>query len=189
DGAVEAAGAALESGAGAHELLMAAAEQWSDRAGGSSGALWSAALMAMGASLGNRGSYDASDLVASAVSARDAMAELGNAAPGDKTVLDAVYPFVEVLQTEIDKGRPAGESLRAAAEASTRAAAGTAPMRPRKGRARPLAERSVGHPDPGAVSFALIVTALAANVDAWADTWGATWADNSRHGAAVPEDA
>ena len=44
---------------------------------------------------------------------------------------------------------------------ATRAAAATAALRPRKGRARPLAERSVGSPDPGAVSFALIVTALA----------------------------
>ena len=37
----------------------------------------------------------------------------------------------------------------------------TAQLRPKKGRARPLAERSVGHPDPGAVSFALIVDAVA----------------------------
>jgi D-erythrulose 4-kinase len=192
DGAVEAARAALESGAGVHELLMAAGEQWSDRAGGSSGALWSAALMAVAARLGNRNCYDASDLVASAAAARDAMAELGGAAPGDKTVLDAVYPFVEALQTEIDQGRSLGESLRAAAAASTRAAAGTAPMRPRKGRARPLAERSVGHPDPGAVSFALIVTALAANVDDWVEGWVDDWADsranNPRRHTAVPGD-
>ena len=157
---------------------MAAAEQWSDRAGGSSGALWSAALMAMAARLGNRDSYDSSDLVGSAVAARDAMAELGNATPGDKTVLDAVYPFVEVLQTEIDRGRPVAEALRAAADVSTRAAADTAPLRPRKGRARPLAERSVGHPDPGAVSFALIVTALADNASAWVES--------SRRPTAVP---
>ncbi|MFB9646683.1 DAK2 domain-containing protein, partial [Microbacterium terregens] len=35
-----------------------------------------------------------------------------------------------------------------------------AAMRPRKGRARPLAERSIGTPDAGATSFALIAAAL-----------------------------
>jgi dihydroxyacetone kinase len=33
-------------------------------------------------------------------------------------------------------------------------------MTPRIGRARPLAERSIGTPDPGAVSLGLIVTAI-----------------------------
>ena len=168
DGAVDAAGAAIERGAGVHELLMAAAEQWSDWAGGSSGALWSAALMAVAAALGNRDSYGATDLVRSAVAGRDAMAVLGDAKPGDKTVLDAVYPFVAALQTEVDEGRPVAQALQAAAGVATRAAADTAPLRPRKGRARPLAERSVGTPDPGAVSFALIVTALADKAGAWA---------------------
>jgi dihydroxyacetone kinase len=34
-------------------------------------------------------------------------------------------------------------------------------MRPRIGRARPLAERSVGHADAGAVSFGYIVRTIA----------------------------
>ena len=181
DGAVDAAGAAIERGAGVHELLMAAAEQWSDSAGGSSGALWSAALMAVAGALGNRDSYGATDLVSSAVAGRDAMAVLGGAKPGDKTVLDAVYPFVAALQTEVDEGRPVAQALQAAAGVATRAAAGTAPLRPRKGRARPLAERSVGTPDPGAVSFALIVTALADKAGAWTEGPGGP--------AAVPGDS
>ena len=148
DGAVDAAGAAIERGAGVHELLMAAAEQWSDWAGGSSGALWSAALMAVAAALGNRDSYGATDLVSSAVAGRDAMAVLGDARPGDKTVLDAVYPFVAALQTEVDEGRPVAQALQAAAGVATRAAADTAPLRPRKGRARPLAEPERRHPGP-----------------------------------------
>jgi dihydroxyacetone kinase len=42
-----------------------------------------------------------------------------------------------------------------AAEVAAQAAEATAQLRPRLGRARPLAERSLGHPDAGAVSFAL----------------------------------
>jgi dihydroxyacetone kinase len=51
--------------------------------------------------------------------------------------------------------------LAEAAATATAAAAQTAALRPLKGRARPLAEKSLGHPDPGAVSFALIATAVA----------------------------
>ena len=41
------------------------------------------------------------------------------------------------------------------------AAQATAELRPKVGRARPLAERSVGTPDAGAVSMGMCVTAVA----------------------------
>ncbi|MCS0498871.1 DAK2 domain-containing protein, partial [Protaetiibacter mangrovi] len=46
--------------------------------------------------------------------------------------------------------------------AATEAAAATAELLPRMGRARPHAERSLGTPDAGAHSFGLVVTAAAA---------------------------
>jgi dihydroxyacetone kinase len=177
DGAAEAAAAAVRRGAGVREVLMAAGEEWSERAGGTSGALWSAALMALASSLRSRGSYGAADLVRAVTAARDAIVGLGQAELGDKTVVDALNPFVEVLSLEIAQGNEVPAALRTSAEAATNAAAATAALRPRKGRARPLAERSVGSPDPGAVSFALIVTALAAQADAWADDNGPSRAE------------
>ena len=59
-------------------------------------------------------------------------------------------------------------AMKAAAQDATRAAEATAPLRPKKGRARPLAERSIGSPDPGAVSFALVMSAIAEEVALWA---------------------
>jgi dihydroxyacetone kinase len=177
DGAAEAASMAVGRGAGVREVLMVAGEEWSERAGGTSGALWSAALMALASSLYSRGSYGASDLVEAVTAARDAMVGLGQAEPGDKTVVDAFSPFVDVLSQEIAEGRDVVPALRTAAEAATNAAAATAALRPRKGRARPLAERSVGSPDPGAVSFALIVTALADRAEAWAEDHGPSQAE------------
>jgi D-erythrulose 4-kinase len=161
DGALEIARAKLDRHAGVRELLAAASEEWSDRAGGASGALWSAALLGMASSLGNRDSYGADDLVDAAVAARDAMVALGQAEQGDKTIVDAVFPFVAALADEVGRGTDLEAALRMAAAAATQAAAATAPLRPRKGRARPLADRSVGTPDPGAVSFALAVTTMA----------------------------
>lgn len=161
DGALKVARDKLAHEPGVRELLTAASEEWSDQAGGASGALWSAALLAMASSLGNRASYDGNDLVKSAQAARDAMAALGQAEPGDKTIVDAVFPFVATLEAQVALGKAVPDALTMAAAAATQAAAATAPLRPRRGRARPLAERSVGTPDPGAVSFALVMTAVA----------------------------
>jgi dihydroxyacetone kinase len=46
------------------------------------------------------------------------------------------------------------------ADAASAAAAATAPLIPKRGRARPLAAKSVGHPDPGAISLALCAQAV-----------------------------
>jgi dihydroxyacetone kinase len=90
---------------------------------------------------------------------------------GDKTMLDALFPFVDTLVGQVDSGASLPEAWRSAAEACRTAAEATAPLIPRIGRARPLAERSVGTPDPGAVSLGLIVTAIGDVLgDAEADT-------------------
>jgi dihydroxyacetone kinase len=77
-------------------------------------------------------------------------------------MIDALVPFDEELRQHVGSGADLVGALRDAAVAVSRAAEDTAALTPRLGRARPLAERSVGHPDPGAVSFAVIVGALAA---------------------------
>ena len=83
----------------------------------------------------------------------DAITELGKAEPGDKTMVDALLPFRDAFREASDGGASVGSALAAAAAAATEAARRTADLRPLKGRARPLAEKSLGHPDPGAVSF------------------------------------
>jgi dihydroxyacetone kinase len=74
-------------------------------------------------------------------------------------------PFRDSFLTAFDAGTSVAASLAAAAEVATAAADGTSGLRPLKGRARPLAEKSLGHPDPGAVSFALIATRISAHTD------------------------
>jgi dihydroxyacetone kinase len=69
-----------------------------------------------------------------------AITELGGAKPGDRTMLDALYPFAEAFS----RGMPA------ALEAAVRGAEATAQMRPRLGRSSYLGDRVLGHPDPGA---------------------------------------
>ena len=150
-----------DQGAGAKTVLARAGEQWSAQAGGTSGALWGAMLAAAGRALGDTDPVDAAAQVRAAREALDALQRVGKAEPDDKTMLDAFIPCVQTLESEVQAGKPIGEAWRKAAEAAESAAQATAPMRPRIGRARPLAERSVGHADAGAVSFGYIVRTIA----------------------------
>jgi len=162
---VDAAAAAgeqnAEAGASVERVLTAAGEAWSERAGGTSGALWGTAVMAAGLALGNRDSYAAGDAAAAVSAFSNAITELGKAEPGDKTMVDALLPFRDAFTAAFDGGSSLGGALTAAAAAATEAARQTADLRPLKGRARPLAEKSLGHPDPGAISFGLIAERVA----------------------------
>jgi dihydroxyacetone kinase phosphoprotein-dependent L subunit len=162
---VDAAAAAGEqnaaAGASAERVLTAAGEAWSERAGGTSGALWGTAVMAAGLALGNRDSYGAGDATAAVSAFSNAITELGKAEPGDKTMVDALLPFRDAFKEAFDGGASLSDALTTAAAAANEAARRTADLRPLKGRARPLAEKSLGHPDPGAVSFGLIAERVA----------------------------
>jgi dihydroxyacetone kinase len=86
--------------------------------------------------------------------------KLGGAGLGDKTMLDALLPFVDAFRESVARGAEVPAAWAEASAVATASAATTSDLRPMVGRARPLAERSIGHPDPGAVSFALAMTAI-----------------------------
>lgn len=156
--AVSAAELSAQNDEGVGRLLDSAGSAWSAKAGGTSGALWGAALRSMGEVLGN--SFDKLDGVAlrSALHAGfDAMQSLGKAQRGDKTMLDAFGPFLDTLDREVAAGVDFFSALTTSSDDARAAAAATASMSPKIGRARPLAEKSIGTPDPGAISLALCI--------------------------------
>ena len=160
-----AAATALAAGAGAGTLLTRAGDAWADRAGGTSGALWGVALRALGERLGDTERPSARSVADGAAAARDGIVRYGKAEIGDKTMVDALTPFADALAAAVDGGATLAVAWRRAAEAAAAAAAGTAELLPRKGRARPHAEKSLGTPDPGAHSFGLIALAVADVLD------------------------
>ncbi|WP_055589095.1 dihydroxyacetone kinase family protein [Peterkaempfera griseoplana] len=162
DAAVRAATAVDLRGGGAASVLTAAADAWADEAGGTSGVLWGVGLRALADGLGNTGAATGPRIAAAGRAAAAAVTGLGGAAVGDKTLVDALVPLVGTLTAEIAAGRPVGQALASAAAAATAAAEDTARLTPRLGRARPLAERSVGTPDAGALSLALCARTVAA---------------------------
>ena len=177
DAAAAAANQNAAAGASVERVLTAAGEAWSERAGGTSGALWGSAVIAAGLALGNRESYRPENAAAAVEAFANAITELGKAEPGDKTMVDALLPFRDVFRKEHDGGASVGDALAAAASAATEAARQTADLRPLKGRARPLAEKSLGHPDPGAVSFGLITERIARFIESEPATSGLASSD------------
>ncbi|SDX01657.1 homodimeric dihydroxyacetone kinase [Arthrobacter sp. cf158] len=158
--ALKAAAVAFERGAGAGSLLAAAGDAWADKAGGTSGVLWGAGLRALGERLGDEETPTPDVLARSVRAFADRIAGLGKAEIGDKTMMDALLPFAASLEDRISSGIGAEQAWAAAAADATSAAASTAELRPLKGRARPLAEKSLGTPDPGATSLAMVFTAV-----------------------------
>ncbi|RYJ31853.1 dihydroxyacetone kinase [Streptomyces sp. L-9-10] len=160
DAAHAAAVRAAEAGAGAGTAVGAAADAWADRAGGTSGALWGVLLHAVGAALGDTGAPTAGTVAGGVSEASAAVRRLGGAEVGDKTMVDVLVPFADTLAAAVADGAALTAAWDRAATAAEEAAKATAGLVPRVGRARPHAERSLGTPDAGAHSLALIVRAV-----------------------------
>jgi len=158
--AAEAAKWLVNEGAGAQTTLAGAGARWSEQAGGASGALWGAALIAAGNALGDDKNLDDKSF-ANAVSAFvKSIQNLGGANIGDKTMVDAQVPFADVFESSISQGSQFVDAWNRAAVAASSAAKATADLIPKMGRARVLGEKSVGFQDPGATSFSLIVSTI-----------------------------
>ncbi|MEU7059189.1 dihydroxyacetone kinase subunit DhaL [Streptomyces sp. NPDC046197] len=119
--------------------------------GGASGPLYGTLLRRTGKALGDSTEVSQEQLAEALRAGVDGVMTLGGAAPGDKTMVDALVPAVDAL----------GESFAAARAAAEEGAEATTPLQARKGRASYLGERSIGHQDPGATSSALLIAALA----------------------------
>ena len=131
------------------------------KVGGASGPLYGSAFRAIGKAIDG----PEADPVVFGAALRDGLAairKLGAAAPGDKTIVDALDPAVEAFEAAAVGGLKA--AAEAAADAAEAGAKATAELQARKGRASYLGARSVGHQDPGATSTALILRALADTV-------------------------
>ncbi|MEV6384106.1 dihydroxyacetone kinase subunit DhaL [Streptomyces sp. NPDC051773] len=137
-------------------VLVLSGRQLISTVGGASGPLYGTLLRRTGKALGDAAEVSEAQLTDALRAGVDAVMTLGGAAPGDKTMIDALVPAVDAL----------AESFAAARAAAEEGAVATTPLQARKGRASYLGERSIGHQDPGATSAALLIAALAATADA-----------------------
>jgi dihydroxyacetone kinase-like protein len=127
--------------------------------GGASGPLYSTFFLQAASKCVGKTELDLASWTACLEAALAGIAQRGKAAPGDKTMLDALQPAVEALKRA--DGQPLPEALFASADAAEEGMKATIPLLARKGRASYLGERSIGHQDPGATSMHLLLSALA----------------------------
>ena len=132
-------------------VLTLAGRQLISTVGGASGPLYGTLLRRTGKALGEAGEVSEDQFAQALRAGVDAVMTLGGAAPGDKTMIDALVPAVDALVDDFTAARAAAEE----------GALATTPLQARKGRASYLGERSIGHQDPGATSSALLIAGLA----------------------------
>ncbi len=145
------------------EIFNAAAKAFLNAVGASSGPLYATAFMRAGAAVKGKdalGDDDASALVAAMA---EGIAHRGKATLGDKTMLDAWGPASDAAREA--GGQPAEAVFHAAADAAEAGAAATADMQAKLGRSARLGARSLGHKDPGAVSAAMLLRAMAKSLE------------------------
>ncbi|MEU5989103.1 dihydroxyacetone kinase subunit DhaL [Spirillospora sp. NPDC047418] len=143
------------------KVLVAAGRAIVSKTGGASGPLYGTLLRRAGKALGDAAEVDAAALGAALRAALDGVRDLGKAADGDKTMVDALAPAVAAYEAALADGSDLAGCVRAAADAAAKGADDTVPMQAHKGRASYLGPRSVGHMDPGASSTALLLRGLA----------------------------
>ncbi|WP_433362173.1 dihydroxyacetone kinase subunit DhaL [Actinoplanes sp. CA-142083] len=129
--------------------------------GGASGPLYGTAFLRMSATAGDAEHLDGADVAKLFRAALEGVVARGKAAPGDKTMIDALSPAVDALEGAVAAGQPLSEALDAAVRAAEEGREATIPMVARKGRASYLGERSAGHQDPGATSVTFLLAAAA----------------------------
>ena len=129
--------------------------------GGSSGPFYAVALLRAARHLAASGGREGAEWQAAFAEGTNAIAELGGARAGDRTMLDALLPAAEALGLAVRRNLAAGESWRMAAEAAEGGAEATAAMLPGLGRASYLGRRALGSKDGGAVAVSIWLRAIA----------------------------
>jgi dihydroxyacetone kinase-like protein len=129
--------------------------------GGAAGPLYGTLFLQMGTATAGRESLDLEGWTAALAAGANGVQTRGKAQRGDKTMLDALMPALEALQSAADDGAGLPEALARSAGAARAGMEATIPMEARKGRASYLGPRSVGHQDPGATSTHMLLQAAA----------------------------
>lgn len=142
------------------DQFNAAAKAFLNAVGASSGPLYATALLRAGKVAGQRDDMPLSETPGIIVAMAEGIAHRGKAIPGQKTMLDAWAPAAAAIGAG-----PLRADIAAAHAAAQSGAIATTGMIATIGRAALLGERSRGHPDPGAVSAAMLIAAFCDQIE------------------------
>jgi dihydroxyacetone kinase len=137
-----------------------------ENCGGASGSIWGSAFRGMGKAAGNVSEINLADLakiIQAAVSSIQRTGEKSfgrGAVVGDKTLIDALVPAADSLSASADANEEMLSAMKKAAAAAVEGAEKTKTFAARMGRAGNVGDRSLGHPDAGAVAIGVLFTGI-----------------------------
>lgn len=147
------------------DLFFCATTAIADVTGGAIGPLLASFFLGIGTTLEGKNQLETADLANMFKAGLDAVQDLGEAKPGDRTMIDALYPAVLSLQASVTtEETDPKNAMRTAADAALSGAKSTAQMKARIGRAKNLGDKSVGYVDAGAMSMYYFLKAFADNL-------------------------
>ncbi|MCR4744290.1 MAG: dihydroxyacetone kinase subunit L [Lachnospiraceae bacterium] len=128
--------------------------------GGASGPLYGTAHLEIAKVLAGKKTIDGDDGKLIFEAAIAGIQKRGKAVKGEKTMLDALIPAYDTYCEKISEGKDLIAALDAACDAAKEGVEFTKTIAATKGRASYLGDRSIGHQDPGATSFTIILEAI-----------------------------
>jgi dihydroxyacetone kinase-like protein len=137
------------------ELLRAIGMALMTSVGGASGVIFGTLFRGGAKRLSGRSVFDSGALSLLLLDGLQAVKERGRAEAGDKTMVDALEPAA--LRAKELTSVPLDECLIQVTEAARQGMEKTEEMVAHVGKAKTLGDRSLGHPDPGAVSTYLML--------------------------------
>jgi dihydroxyacetone kinase-like protein len=138
----------------AKDFIEKLASGWMEIGGGSAGPLYGTLLEGLAEPLSNKEEeIDAAALKAMLAASRDALFGITKARVGDKTMMDALIPAAEAAGNASDDVL---DVLRTAAAGASQGTEETRNQVSKFGRARSYGDKTLGTPDAGAVSTALL---------------------------------
>ena len=132
--------------------------------GGSAGPLYGTAFLKSALVMGEKTGMDMDDFLTCLGAAIEGIMMRGHAVRGEKTMLDAMIPALDAMKAAKADGLAPRDILDAGVTAAHEGIEFTKTIAATKGRASYIGERSIGHEDPGAVSFTYLLEVVACAV-------------------------
>ena len=128
--------------------------------GGASGPLYGTAFMQAGKAMAGKMEIGMEDFLAIMDAAIAGVQQRGKSTTGEKTMLDAMVPATEAMKKSFAEYGDAKKALDDGLAAAKEGIEYTKTIIATKGRASYLGERSIGHQDPGATSFTVMLEVI-----------------------------
>ena len=125
--------------------------------GGASGPLYGTGFMKLGMLLKGKPEIGMADFLEAFQAAIEGIQARGKSVKGEKTMLDAMIPAKEAMESVWSETQDASKAFESGIKAAWEGVEYTKTIAATKGRASYLGERSIGHQDPGATSFTMML--------------------------------